>query len=230
MAEQKHSQFSTYHAGALTSALSIELHSDYAIRLWAGRPVDKKGQGGRHAIASMPQVIHVAGLIYRDSVADNPYADAVMLQLELALAQAAEQIQASVEELDAVLVAIPGHISLGGIAAANPLNIGVFCHSPLGYRCVWLLVGYDQLAMKALQAHHYGLLSRQRRDALLKLGAHRVLSVYGILRSWRRVVVSRADILNQTPQGIAAVARLGKPDDDIMSGALRSSFSPPLCQ
>lgn len=228
MAEEKNPQSSAQRAGALKSALSIELHSDYAIRLWSGRQADKVTKGGRPAIASMPLVIHVAGTVYRDSAADNPYADAVMVQLEQALIQASAQIQAKVGELDSVLGAIPVQISLTSITSVKPLSIGVFSSSPLGYRCVWLLVGYDQLAMKAFQAHHYGLISRQHRDALLKQGGHQVRRIYGILRNWRRVEVTRSDILNQTQQGQAAVSRLGTPDDAIMSGTLRSSFSPPL--
>lgn len=230
MTTQKHSQFSRYHTGALKSSLSIELHSDYAIRLWTGRPADKSVQGGIPAIPGMPQAIHVAGLVYHDSAEDNPYADMVMVQLEQALVEASVQTQQNVDKLDALLTTIPAHIVMGGIAAANPLNIGVFCHSPLGYRCVWLLVGYDSLVMKAIQAHHYGLIPRLHRDTLLKRGAHQVRSIYGILRRWRRMAVTRADILHQTAQGIAAVSRLGPPDADIMSGTVRSSFSPPLRQ
>jgi integrating conjugative element protein (TIGR03761 family) len=231
MAEEKNAQSSARRAGALKSSLSIELHSDYAIRLWAGRQEEKRTKGeraGRSAIASMPQVIHAAGRVYQDSAADNPYADAMMVQLEQALTQASAQIQVKVSELEAVLSAIPSQISLTTIASVNPLNIGVFSRSPLGYRCVWLLVGYDQLAMKAFQAHHYGLISRQRRDGLLNQGGHLVRRIYGILRSWPRVDVTRADILNQTPRGVDAVSRLGIPDEAIMSGAVRSSFSPPL--
>lgn len=231
MAEEKNAQSNARRAGALKSSLSIELHSDYAIRLWAGRQEDKGVKGrkaGRPAIASMPLVIHVAGLVYRDSAADNPYADAVMVQLEQALARASAQIQARVVELDSLLSAIPAQISLTTIASVKPLNIGVFSRSPLGYRCVWLLVGYDQLAMKAFQAHHYGLISRQHRDSMLKQGGHLVRRIYGILRSWRRVDVTRFDVLNQTSKGVEAVSRLGTPEEAIMSGVLRSSFSPPL--
>lgn len=231
MAEEKNDQTGAPRAGALKSSLNIELHSDYAIRLWAGRMADKRSKGhrgGRPAIASMPLVIHVAGIVYRDSAADNPYADAVMVQLEQALTQASAQIQVKVSELETVLSAIPSQISLTSIASVKPLNIGIFSRSPLGYRCVWLLVGYDQMAMKAFQAHHYGLISRQHRDGLLHQGGHLIRKIYGILRSWRRVEVSRADILAQTPQGVAAIARLGEPDAAVMSGAVRSSFSPPL--
>ena len=114
------------------------------------------------------------------------------------------------------------------VSSVSPLNIGVFSRTPLGYRCVWLLVGFDQLAMKAFQAWHYGLISRQKRDELLSQGGHWVRQVYGVVQQYRSVAVMRDDIRLQTPAGIDAVKRLGQPDADIMSGAKRSAFSPPL--
>jgi hypothetical protein len=40
--------------------------------------------------------------------------------------------------------------------------------------------------------------------------------------------VTRDDIRLETPAGKDAITRFGMPDDDIMSGASRSAFSPPL--
>ncbi|WP_410964855.1 PFL_4669 family integrating conjugative element protein, partial [Salmonella sp. SAL04286] len=104
------------------------------------------------------------------------------------------------------------------IASAHPLNISVYSRSPLGYRCVWLLVGYDQLAMKAFQAFHYGLISRAQRDQYLNRGGHAVRQVYGAIQPYYTVTVNRSDIINLTARGKEALARLGEPDPDIFSG------------
>jgi integrating conjugative element protein (TIGR03761 family) len=230
MAEEKHTAQGP-RAGALKSSLSIELHSHYAIRLWAGRPQGRSpaGSGRKRAeIISMPKAISRAGRIYQDSAADNPYADAAMCALEQAIMLASEEMNRQVAETDTLLKALPAKITLTEIASVEPLNIGVYSRSPLGYRCVWLLVGFDQLALRVFQAHHYGLISRQRRDAWLSQGSHLVRRVYAIVQAYHSVAVVRDDIINGTPAGLEAINRFGMPDDDIMSGKCRSGFSPPL--
>ena len=217
-------------SGRLASSLSIDLHSHYAIRLWEGRAQSSR-QGAsqekmKPSIMSMPQAIRLAGNIYQASSADNPYADDVMCRLEEAIDTATGKVNEAVHWVDLQISALPAAVSLTEVKAESPLNIGVFSRSPLGYKCVWLLVGYDQLAMKAFQAWHYGLISRQRRDELLNHGGHLIRKIYGILRQWRPLSVTRADIENRTPAGITAVERLGQPDPDVMSGKRRSSFSP----
>ncbi|MGP0838187.1 PFL_4669 family integrating conjugative element protein [Serratia sp. CY85251] len=221
-------------AGALKSTLTIELHTLYAIRLWEGRrslEADPETSGKRRPdIYSMPRFILRAGQINAASADDNPYADATMMALETALIKGTQSIQLAVAELEKTLANIPAQISLSDVASVSPLNIGVFSRTPVGYRCVFLLVGYDQLAMKAFQAWHYGLISRSERDALLDRGGHWIRSVYGVVQHYRPINITREDIRLQTPAGIDAVKRLGEPDADILSGAVRSTFSPPLRQ
>lgn len=221
---------SSPRAGALQSALSVELHTHYAIRLWEGR---KQSDSGEHEkkrpeIISMPKAIQRAGVASRDSASDNPYADMVLVKLETTINSASTKISKIVNELDVILTAVPKGITLSDISSAHPLNISVYSRSPLGYRCVWLLVGYDQLAMKAFQAFHYGLISRAQRDQYLNRGGHAVRQVYGAIQPYYTVAVNRSDIINLTARGKEALARLGEPDPDIFSGKKRSSFSSPL--
>nr|WP_159465053.1 TIGR03761 family integrating conjugative element protein [Scandinavium goeteborgense] len=212
--------------GALKSTLTVQLHTQYAILLWEGRQREK--ESNKPQIVSMPQVIARAGKINADSNADNPYADGAMLLLEQVIERGTTRLQIAVAELDTVLSSLPGQITMSEVSSVSPLNIGVFSRTPLGYRCVWLLVGFDQLAMKAFQAWHYGLISRQKRDDLLSQGGHWVRQVYGVVQQYRSVAVTRDDVRLQTQVGIDAVKRLGEPAEDIMSGTSRSSFSPPL--
>lgn len=213
-------------AGALKSTLMIQLHTQYAILLWEGR--QRQDELNKPQIVSMPQVIARAGRINRDSEGDNPYADNVMLLLEQAIERGTGRLQNAVAELDGILSHLPVQVTMSAVSSVSPLNIGVFSRTPIGYRCVWLLVGFDQLAMKAFQTWHYGLISRQRRDDLLSLGGHWVRQVYGVVQQYRSLDVTREDIRQQTPAGIEAVQRLGEPDADIMNGIKRSAFSPPL--
>lgn len=174
--EQTAPQPAPARAGALKSTLTVELHTLYAIRLWEGRrrlTATPETSGKRRAdIYSMPRFILRAGMINADAGNDNPYADAVMVALENALNKGMRQLEQTVAGLDKTLANIPARISLSEVASVSPLNIGVYSHTPVGYRCVWLLVGFDQLAMKTFQAWHYGLISRSERDTLLDDGGH----------------------------------------------------------
>jgi integrating conjugative element protein (TIGR03761 family) len=230
-------------AGNLQSSLKVELHTHYAIRLWEGRkspaqaekPIasddteaDKRIVRHRPEIISMPQVIRRAGNASRDSGADNPYADAMLLKLEESLTRSSARIQQYVDTLNHELQGLPPGVTLSNVTSSSPLNISVFSHTPLGYKCVWLLIGFDQLAMKAFQAAHYGLISRNERDNYLDRAGHAVRQVYGVIQPYRSVPVTRDDITGRTARGLEVIKRHGEPDADIMSGKLRSSFSPPL--
>ncbi|MDE9535876.1 TIGR03761 family integrating conjugative element protein [Xenorhabdus bovienii] len=228
-AEDKSSSQSHLRAGVLTSSLTIELHTHYAIRLWAGRKKeDVTGRRQYPDIIGMPQVIKRAGTISEDAAADNPYADSWLMKLEQALVAASASLQQSIATLQETLNALPAQVTLSAVSSVEPLNIGVYSHSPLGYHCVWLLVGFDQLAMKTFQAFHYGFISRSERDALLHNGSRVIRQIYGLVRSYRPLKVTRADIEEKTPAGLEAIKWLGEPDPDILSGRLRSDFSPPL--
>ena len=144
------------------------------------------------------------------------------------LQRATLKINENFSSLDAILSAVPKGVTLSEVESADPLNVSVFSRSPLGYRCVWLLVGYDQLAMKAFQAFHYGLISRSQRDTILDNGGHAVRQVYGVIQPYRTLAVTRRDIAEKTTQGLVAIERNGEPDPDVLSGKKRSSFSPPL--
>ncbi|MEQ2024869.1 PFL_4669 family integrating conjugative element protein [Xenorhabdus szentirmaii] len=216
-------------AGALKSALTIELHTHYAIRLWEGRKKeDLTGQRQYPDIIGMPQVIKRAGIISVDAAADNPYADSWLMKLEQALVTASASLQQRIATLQEILDTLPDQVTLSAVSSVEPLNIGVYSHSPLGYRCVWLLVGFDQLAMKTFQAFHYGFISRSERDALLHHGSRVIRQIYGLVRSYRPLKVTRVDIEERTPAGLEAIKLLGEPAPDILSGRLRSGFSPPL--
>ncbi|MGQ7745707.1 PFL_4669 family integrating conjugative element protein [Pectobacterium brasiliense] len=224
-------------SGALKSSLTLELHTHYAIRLWDGRRKEDAGEDLAKkqkerprffTIFSMPQVIAVAGVANNDSSADNPYADALLVKLENALGVSSQKIQSDVDELSGIVKAIPQTLSLTDVRSVSPLNIGVYSRSPLGYRCVWLLVGYDQLAMRVFQAFHYGLISRAQRDKYLDNNGYAVRRIYHLVQGYRSFNVTRSDILSKTPAGIKAIERFGEPDPDIMSGHVRSSFSSPL--
>lgn len=222
-------------AGALRSALNIALNTDYAINLWQGRPPEETGEKKsknkerrQSLIFSMPAFIQKAGRINADSFNDNPYADKKMLELETLLQSASVKMNAELVALKGAMSMLPPQATISEVNCASPLNIGVFSRTPLGYRCVWLLVGFDQLAMKAFQAAHYGFISRQELHRSLRLGGYLIRKIYGAAQKYRFVQVNRHDFALQNAQYHQAIKNAGEIDEAILLGKKRSSFSPPV--
>ncbi|WP_312141769.1 MULTISPECIES: PFL_4669 family integrating conjugative element protein [Pantoea] len=228
MAEQTTPQTAPRRSGGLVSTLTVELHSHYAIRLWEGRNrSDEKSKAEkRPKILGMPEAISRAGFAGRDAAAGNPYGDELLVKLEEAIKLATQKVEEQVKKIETITAAIPAGITISEVTSSEPLNLDVFSRSPLGYRCVWLLVHYDQLALKAFRAFHYGLISRSQRDDFLEKGSKAIRVVYGLIQNYRTVPVTYEDIRHKTARGLAAIERLGEPDPAVMSGKKRSSFSP----
>lgn len=116
--------------GALQSSLSITLHTQYAIRLWCGRKRDLCAENGdrkkRPEIIGMPQVIVRAGVAMQDSLADNPYADLMLLRLEERLTEVTTKMQEPLSYLDGLLRNMPQGIALSDVSSVEPLQYSIW--------------------------------------------------------------------------------------------------------
>lgn len=193
---------SELRSGALRSSLAVELHTRYAILLWEGQHTEKKEKDGRKVshrrIMGMPYFLHLVNRINEDSLKDDPFADEKMYLLEQEFNRGTGRLERLVTELDNILKNVPARISLSEALSVSPVNISVFSRTPVGYRCVWLLVGFDQLALKAFQASHYGLISHAQRDDYLRRGAQSIHRSYGLVLGYRSSGISRRDILQNS--------------------------------
>ncbi|MEW5288615.1 PFL_4669 family integrating conjugative element protein [Erwinia papayae] len=226
MAEKKN------RAGSLQSELRIELHTNYAIGLWEGRRAEKRedGKKGKQPIMGMPQFLHRATLINRDSLQNNPWADEVMLALEGKLEYAGQQMTQLIDTLDKQMRVVPAGVSISDAQAAETLDLSVFSSTPLGYRCVFLLMGFDQFAKKVLQAAHYGVISRNQRYELLGSGSRLLREIYGCVLRYRQVSATRDDAVQNNAAWQQACEAIGVPDRQVLLGEKRSAFSPPVDQ
>lgn len=143
---------STPHAGR--AALRTAYRTSYPLRyLPMARPSLFRGQVGHHGDAALLPACwpNQSGLL-----TDNPWADATMLHLEKLIGASHQQMQTLLDEVDALFADMPGSVKLTDCIAETPLNVAVHSHTPIGYRCVYLLVGFDQLALRVFQAHFLG--------------------------------------------------------------------------
>ncbi|MCB5303610.1 PFL_4669 family integrating conjugative element protein [Yersinia bercovieri] len=216
--------------GALHSELKIELHSHYAIGLWQGRRAEKGDEGnkGKPAIMGMPRFLSLASRINQDSLKNNPWADAAMLALEDKISEASHIMSNLINSLDKDMQLLPLGVTFTEAGVVAPLDIKVYSNTPLGYRCVYLLIGFDQFSKKVLQASHYGLVSRTKRDQLLSEGGRLLRQIYGSVVPYHSLPVSRQDAAENNEVWHQAVSALGEPDIGVLLGNRRSAFSPPV--
>ncbi|CDL84542.1 PFL_4669 family integrating conjugative element protein [Xenorhabdus cabanillasii] len=224
-------------AGALRSEFSFELHTHFAIKLWEGRhrsstnnvdDNEQKSQKERWNIISMPVFIGRVTRIHNDALKNNPFADMFLYRIEKSLDESIELLQSELDKAGKWLTQIPAQIHISEVASSEPLDLSVFSRTPLGYKCVWLLVGVDQLAMRAYQAYHYGLISRKKKGDVLAIAGHQVRRAFGIVTLYHSLPISRTNLVKVSEEYQAAVKVMGDLDHDILTGRKRSSFSPPL--
>ncbi|MBF1995458.1 PFL_4669 family integrating conjugative element protein [Serratia symbiotica] len=217
-------------AGALQSELHIELHTNYAIGLWEGRKAEKRDDGkkGKQPIMGMPQFLHRATLINRDSLQNDPWADMAMLALEEKIEYASQQMQKLIETLDKQMSFVPAGVTISDAQAVETVDLTVFSSTPLGYRCVFLLMGFDQFAKKVLQAAHYGVISRTQRYDLLGDGSRLLREIYGCVLRYRKIGATRLDAVENNEVWNKACEEAGEPDRTVLLGEKRSTFSPPV--
>lgn len=217
-------------AGALQSELRIELHTNYAIGLWTGRKAEKgeDGKKGKQPIMGMPQFLHRATLINKDSLQNNPWADMAMLELEGKIEHASQEMKLLIDGLDKEMAFVPQGVTISDAHSTETLDLTVFSGTPLGYRCVFLLMGFDQFSKKVLQASHYGVISRNQRYALLGDGSRLLREIYGCVLRYRMVNATRFDAVANNDLWRQACETYGEPDKAVLLGEKRSAFSPPV--
>ncbi|CEE94253.1 PFL_4669 family integrating conjugative element protein [Xenorhabdus koppenhoeferi] len=215
-------------AGALKSTFTLALHTNYAIKLWEGRKNNDGKKKSKWSIIGIPVFIKMASRIHGDSLQNNPFADMILWRLEKSLNESSKIIENELDKAGKWLANLPNQIHVSDVMSESPLNLEIFSRTPLGYRCVWLLVGFDQLAMKTLQAYHYGLISSKKRDEVLSGSGHRVRQAFGVVTLYRSFPISRIGLDVESEEYKAAVKIMGDLDHGILKGSRRSSFSPPL--
>lgn len=148
-------------------------------------PSGRPASDGKPSLIGMPLFFRFISRINRDSLADNPWADAALVEVETLLETASQQLQKWLNDIDALMAMLPANASVSGVTSKAPLNIGVHSHTPLGYRCVYLLVGFDQLILRVFRAHHYGLMSLKERKAWLHRGSHQIRRIFSVALRYR---------------------------------------------
>ncbi|PSS58897.1 PFL_4669 family integrating conjugative element protein [Pseudomonas sp. BBP2017] len=210
--------------GSLRSSITLTLHTHHAARLWQGR----SGRDGVHPILGMPGYIAVTNLLKQASGQDDPYADWFILQLEEKLLQARAEMLTLTQQVSQVERALPTQVDVGDNLNIHPVTLPLFIGSQLGFLAIYLLTDYDTLIRRVLLAHHTALIGRVNMETWIDGGAHLLRSLFGLAQRYRLAGVSRDDMAANNARAREAIDRFGIPPQDILEGARRSQFAPPI--
>ncbi|RZS31588.1 integrating conjugative element protein (TIGR03761 family) [Corticibacter populi] len=210
--------------GSLRSAMTLTLHTHHASRIWHGRAPAE----GRPGIIGLNGFIGNMNKMKRGSEQDDPYSDWWMLRVEEKLEQTKATLQTLREQVDQALADVPPALSLGENLNVQPVKLPLFVNAQLGFMAVYLLADYDDLARKLILAHHTALIDRGTLERWLNDGAHALRSLFSLAQQYRYSGCTRDDFAAKNAAAHAALEKFGELPQDVLEGARRSRFAPPV--
>lgn len=210
--------------GSLRSAMSLTLHTHHASRIWHGRAATD----GRPAIVGLNGYIAVMNKMKRGSEQDDPYSDWWMLRIEDKLEQTKAALQSLRQQVEQALAGVPAALSLGENLNVQPVKLPLFVNAQLGFAAVYLLADYDDIARKLILAHHTALIDRSTLERWLNEGAHVLRSLFSLAQQYRYSGTTRDDFAAKNAAARAALEKFGELPLDVLEGARRSRFAPPV--
>lgn len=153
----------------------------------------------------------------RGSEQDDPYSDFWMLRIEDKLDQTKATLQSLREQVDQALASVPPALTLGENLNVQPVKLPLFVNAQLGFAAVYLLADYDDIARK-----------RSTLERWLNEGAHALRSLFSLAQQYRYSGCTRDDFAAKNAAARAALEKFGELPQDVLEGARRSKFAPPI--
>lgn len=213
--------------GPVLPKATIRLHTFIGHQLFFGRQqVKDSGQlvGGREQCFTL----FAANLnaLWTCSMADDPYADARLIQIEEQMDQVKVQLKALTELMDELLASMEdAGIRTETQSSVRPVDV------PIGFRAVQAAVAVqllgltDRVILKALAARHFGLVTAQDWQRILSQSATPMRHLFELSR-FRASGATRDDFAANNARARAALEKLGQLPDDILQGLRRPYLGP----
>ena len=212
--------------GGLRSDTTILLHTRQAMTVFDGR--DKTET--KPAIFGVPRFSGSVNQIYKDAMADDPWADWWLVRIDEHIDRAKTKLNEYHEELKKLYPNSPS-INVGAAESVDPEERPLNFPTPsYAYRMAYLVIDYDSFCCEVLSMRHTGLLIRSKTERYLNLGGKAVRSALQSGTGYRRQGVSRNDVLANNPVAQKARQLMGEIPKDIFEMKRRSDYAPELRQ
>ncbi|MFT7532455.1 MAG: integrating conjugative element protein (TIGR03761 family) [Gammaproteobacteria bacterium] len=223
--------------GRVTTTAQLTLHTKLSHRLFYGRKKSVITEDNNGKIQSR-KVLPIIGLVrfvsninvIHDLASSNdPYADNVLLEIELSLKTVTEAIDSKVEELEQLIDAVPG-ISIQLSASIEPVKIPLEFRTPFGFVAARLLQKYDTLVLNALAARQIGLIFDSDWNRVVNKTGSSIRALFLMSTQYRATGATRDDIVSNSPKARKAIELYGELPKEVLEGRKRSRWAPKLAQ
>jgi len=210
--------------GPLRSAIQLTLHTFHAVRLWQGRAASEE----KTAIIGFNGFVSAIRRVTQGAEQGDPYADLWMLRIQERLQGCKAELSLIQDNLELLMRAFPDAISVEENFNIRPVRLPIVITTQYGYLAMYLLIAYDNIVRRLLQAHHVALIDRREMESRSHAGARQLRGLFGLPRQYRSSGVTRADFAADNDQARQARALFGELPLDVLEGSRRADFAPPL--
>lgn len=183
----------------LLSDIRITLHTRIAVRLWRSRPT-----GMLLCLALLIRLL-------RAEQRDDPWATHWLAHINIRLNVLDYLLKQKHTLLDNRFASLSADITttLSHNPSPAEFSLPLSLLSPPGSRLLNILVDYDRLARRILQAWQLDLITQEEKGALLAQIPRLIRQLYSYVNRFRTTGVTREDIRHNTPLAQAVSHRLG---------------------
>ncbi|WP_079457545.1 PFL_4669 family integrating conjugative element protein, partial [Pseudomonas aeruginosa] len=128
--------------GSLRSDVKLTLHTYHAARIWTGR----QKSDAKHSILGLSGFCAYVNRMHRGAAQDDPYSDWWLVQIEEKVESCQAALKAIDQRLDDVMAKLPATLDISENLSVTPVKVPLFISNPLGFKAVYLLTNYDELA------------------------------------------------------------------------------------
>lgn len=213
------------HPGMLKTQGSLVIHTRSAHRLFYGRRRDD--EKGIRPIVGLVRFALNMNQICLLAAADDPYADAVLLEVENKLEACNKTIGDYVAELEALIADIDG-ISIDVYDSVEPVTVPLEFKTTYGFLGARLVSQYDKLIRLAQSAKHVGLFFKEDWSRIVGNTGRMIRHVFQLSSNYRFTGVKRDDIAANTAVAQSAIEKYGELPQVILEGETRAKYAPAI--
>lgn len=211
--------------GPVMPRATIRLHTFIGHQLFFGRQQENSKSSN---VREQCFTLFAANLnaLWTCALADDPYADARLIQVE----EQIELVKSQLKDLMALMDRLLASMEDAGIRAeaqssVRPVDV------PIGFRAVHAAVAVqllgltDRVILKALGARHFGLVTTQDWQRILSQSVTPMRHLFQLSR-FRASGATRDDFAANNARARSALEKLGQLPDDILQGLRRPRLGP----
>jgi integrating conjugative element protein (TIGR03761 family) len=209
--------------GPMHTKGNIVLHTRAAHRLFYGRRKDEKL--GIKPIIGLVRFSTNVNNIYELAAKDDPYADAVLVQLEKKFSVLDKLIKDHIATCEDLLSSMEG-LTIETQESVKPITLPVEFRTTYGFMGARLLGQYDLLVRLCLSARHVGLLFSDDWGRLVGTTGSKIRELFWLSTSYRYTGVAREDVKANTALAQLAKDKYGELPQSIIEGTQRPQYAP----